>query len=45
MELEDTMDPMIQDYDDYTFWDELAWRIAERDFVQKFGPCPGFMHD
>ncbi len=36
IELEDTMDPMIQDYDDYTFWDELAWRIAERDFVQKF---------
>ena len=36
VELEDTMDAFIQDYDDYTFWDELAWRMAERDFTQKF---------
>jgi len=35
-ELEETMDPIIQEYDDYTFWDELAWRMAERDFDQKF---------
>ncbi len=36
IELEDTMDHIIRDYDDYTFWDELAWRMAERDFVRKF---------
>ena len=35
-ELEEQMDPVIQDYDDYTFWDELAWRMAEREFGQKF---------
>ena len=35
-ELEETMDTIIQEYDDYTFWDELAWRMAERDFTQKF---------
>jgi hypothetical protein len=34
--LEDEMDPVIQNYDDFTFWDELAWRMAERDFAQKF---------
>jgi hypothetical protein len=35
-DIEDEMDPVIQDYDDYTFWDELAWRMAERDFDRKY---------
>jgi hypothetical protein len=34
--LEDEMAHIIQDYDDFTFWDELAWQLAERDFTKKF---------
>jgi len=33
---ETEMDPYIQEYDDYTFWDELAWHMAERDFEKKY---------
>ena len=36
VDLEEDMDPVIQEYDDYTFWDELAWRMAERDFGKKY---------
>jgi hypothetical protein len=35
-ELEEETDPIIEDYDDNTFWDELAWRMAERDFSNKY---------
>lgn len=37
-ELEEEMDPYLEEYDDYTFWDELAWRLADRDFETKFDP-------
>ena len=33
---EDEMSTLIQEYDDFTFWDELAWQMAERDFAKKF---------
>jgi len=33
---EEEMLPVIQEYDDFTFWDELAWQMAERDFAKKF---------
>jgi hypothetical protein len=33
------MDPYVQDYDEYTFWDELAWRLADRDFEEKYDPA------
>jgi hypothetical protein len=35
-EFETEMDPYIQEYDDYTFWDELAWHMADRDFEKKY---------
>ncbi len=35
-QLEEEMEPIIQDYDDLTFWDQLAWQMAERDFEKKF---------
>jgi hypothetical protein len=35
-QLEEDMEPVIQEYDNYTFWDELAWQLAERDFSRKF---------
>jgi hypothetical protein len=28
--------PLKEDYDDYTFWDELAHRLAERDMLEQF---------
>lgn len=27
----------IEDYDDYTFWDELTLRLAKRDLYKKYG--------
>jgi hypothetical protein len=35
-QMEEEMEPLIQLYDDFTFWDELAWQMAERDFARKF---------
>jgi hypothetical protein len=29
--------PFKEEYDDYTFWDELAHRLAERDMLAKHG--------
>lgn len=31
-DFEEELDTTIQEYDDFVFWEELAWRIAERDF-------------
>lgn len=39
LDFENQMDPSIQEYDEYTFWDELAWRMADRDFDNKFDPA------
>ncbi len=33
---EEEMETSVQEYDDYVFWEELAWRMAERDFTKKF---------
>jgi len=35
-ELDEEMESIIREYDDFTFWDELAWQMAERDFARKF---------
>ena len=29
--------PLKEEYDDYTFWDELAHRLADRDMLKRFG--------
>jgi hypothetical protein len=29
--------PLKDEYDDYTFWDELAHRLADRDMLKQFG--------
>ena len=29
--------PLKEEYDDYTFWDELAHRLADRDMLNRFG--------
>ena len=39
LDFENEMDPYVQDYDEYTFWDELAWRLADRDFEEKYDPA------
>jgi hypothetical protein len=35
-QLEEEMEPIIQNYDDITFWDQLAWQLAERDFEKRY---------
>jgi hypothetical protein len=35
-DFEEEMESSVQAYDDYVFWEELAWRMAERDFSKKF---------
>lgn len=34
---EEKMDGFIQEYDEHTFWEELAYRLADRDFTNEFG--------
>jgi hypothetical protein len=36
LDMEEELDLVVQDYDEYVFWEELAWRMAERDFTRKF---------
>ena len=35
-DFEEEMETSVQEYDDYIFWEELSWRLAERDFTRKF---------
>lgn len=35
-DFEEEMEKAIQEYDEYIFWEELAWRMAERDFTKKY---------
>ena len=44
-QLEEEMDPLIEDYDDLTFWDQLAWQMAERDFEKKIRSGTDFVYD
>ncbi len=34
---ESTIFPLKEEYDDYTFWEELAHRLADRDMLKQFG--------
>jgi len=35
-DFEEEMESVVQAYDDFVFWEELAWRMAERDFTKKY---------
>src|SRR6266702_3421575 len=35
-DFEEEEETSVQEYDDYVFWEELAWRMAERDFTKKY---------
>ncbi len=35
-DFEEEMETPVQEYDDYVFWEELSWRLAERDFLRKY---------
>ncbi len=37
VELDEKMDEFIDPYNDNTFWDELIYRMADRDYVRKYG--------
>jgi hypothetical protein len=36
-ELDEKMDETIDTYNDHTFWDEIIYRMAERDLIRKHG--------
>ena len=36
-ELEEKMTEIVDFYNDSTFWDQLIYRMADRDYVRKFG--------
>ncbi|MCB1178646.1 MAG: hypothetical protein KDK36_13760 [Leptospiraceae bacterium] len=36
-ELEEDIAPMLDNYDDFVFWEELTHRLARRDFVDEYG--------
>jgi hypothetical protein len=33
-EIEDSIQPILEIYEEYSFWDELTHRLARRDFIQ-----------
>jgi hypothetical protein len=35
---EEKLFPLIDEYDDYTFWELLAERLAKRDLIKEIGP-------
>lgn len=38
MEFEEALMPLMEDYDDYVFWEQLASRLAKRDLLNEIGP-------
>jgi hypothetical protein len=38
MQFEESLIPLIEGYDEYTFWEELADRLANRDLLKEIGP-------
>jgi hypothetical protein len=38
MKFEEELTPLIDEYDEYTFWEQLAQRLAERDLMKEIGP-------
>jgi hypothetical protein len=37
-QLEEEVDEFIEEYDNFTFWDELSSRLASRDMIRIIGP-------
>lgn len=35
---EEKLHKYIDEYDDYTFWEQLSMKLAERDFLRQVGP-------
>jgi hypothetical protein len=38
MEFEEPLMPLVDEYDDYTFWEQLSLRLAERDLQREIVP-------
>jgi hypothetical protein len=38
MDFDESIMPVIEDYDDYTFWEQLSSKLAERDLLRELGP-------
>jgi hypothetical protein len=38
MEFEESLMPLIGEYDDYTFWEQLSLKLAKRDLIREIGP-------
>lgn len=36
-DMEEIIHLLVDQYDEYTFWEELAHRLAEKDFLKKYG--------
>lgn len=38
MDFDECIMPLVEDYDDYTFWEQLSLKLAERDLLRELGP-------
>lgn len=38
MEFEEALMPIVEEYDEYTFWEQLSLKLAERDLLREIGP-------
>jgi hypothetical protein len=38
MDFEESLMPIVEEYDDYTFWEQISLKLAERDVFREIGP-------
>jgi hypothetical protein len=38
MEFEESLIPIIEEYDEYTFWEQISNKLAKRDLYREIGP-------
>ncbi|MDB4867403.1 MAG: hypothetical protein JWR03_1736 [Cohnella sp.] len=38
MDFEELLMPIVEEYDDYTFWEQISMKLANRDLLREIGP-------
>ncbi|MFC5406877.1 hypothetical protein [Cohnella soli] len=38
MDFEEKLMPVVEEYDDYTFWEQISMKLAKRDLLREIGP-------
>ncbi|MCD9025464.1 hypothetical protein [Cohnella silvisoli] len=38
MDFEESLMPIVEEYDEYTFWEQISMKLAKRDLLREIGP-------